>query len=213
MEFGNIHDPYAVAVVRGDGGAEVVGHVPCKISSLCSFFTKRKDTIICQVTGKRRRSLDFPQGGLEVPCTLIFSGNSAEIKKVKMLLDKAPAASIEPPSKKAKADETADVISSSEDDEDGFEDQVWLQYHGCLLTECDKTMIELNDLLSDMHINYAQTLLHHQFPHAQGLQNTLFQNKEPRQKIEQGIQIIRDRKNHWIVASTIQSSKTVHVYA
>lgn len=114
--------------------------------------------------------------------------------------------------KKAKADETADVISSSEDDEDGLEDQVWLQYHGCLLTECDKTTIEMNDLLSDMHINYAQTLLHHQFPRAQGLQNTLFQNKEPRQKIEQGIQIIHDRKNHWIVASTIGSGKTVHIY-
>ena len=46
-----------------------------------------------------------------------FSGNSVEIKKVKTLLDKAPATSIEPPSKKAKADETADVISSSENDE------------------------------------------------------------------------------------------------
>lgn len=41
--------------------------------------------------GKRRRSLDLPQGG-----------NSAEIKKVKMLLYKAHAASIEPPSKKLK---------------------------------------------------------------------------------------------------------------
>ena len=47
-----------------------------------------------------------------MPCTLTFSGNSAEIKKVKTLLDKAPAASIEPPSKKAKADETADVIQA-----------------------------------------------------------------------------------------------------
>ena len=69
MEFRNIHDPYAVAVVRNDG-AEVVGHVPRKISSLCYFFIKRKGTIICQVTGKRCRSLDLPQGGLEVPCTL-----------------------------------------------------------------------------------------------------------------------------------------------
>ena len=80
---------------------------------------------------------------------------------MKMLLDKAPAASIELPSKKLKlTKQQSGIISSSEDDEDGFEDQVWLQYHGCLLTECDKTMIELNDLLSDMHINNAQTLLY-----------------------------------------------------
>ena len=53
MEFGNIHDPYAVAVVRDDGG-EVVGHIPRKIYSLCYFFIKRNGTIICQVTSKRR---------------------------------------------------------------------------------------------------------------------------------------------------------------
>ena len=41
MEFGNIHDPYAVAVVCDDG-AEVVRHVPRKISSLCYFSLKEK---------------------------------------------------------------------------------------------------------------------------------------------------------------------------
>ena len=211
-EFGNIHDPYAVAIVRSDE-AEVVGHVPRKISSLCYFFIKRKGTIICQVTGKRQRSVDLPQGGLEVPCTLTFSGKSTEIGKVKKLFDKVPAANIEPPSKKAKTDETADVVSSSDsEDDDGFEDEVWLQYHGCLLTECDKITIETNDLLTDLHINYAQALLRHQFPSAQGLRNTLFQDKEPQQKIERGVQIIHDRKNHWIVASTIGSDSTVYVY-
>lgn len=213
MEFGNIHDPYAVSVVRDDG-AEVVGHVPRKISSLCYFFIKRKGTIFCQVTGKRRRSVDLPQGGLEVPCTLTFIGDKVEMEKVKRLLDKAPSTNIEPPQKKAKVDTTADsleVLSNSED-EDDCDDQVWLQYHGCLLTESDKMKIESNDLLSDEHINYAQTLLHYNFPHIQGLQNPLFQNKQPRQKIEQGVQIIHDRKNHWIATSTIGSDKTVQVY-
>ena len=190
---GIFYDPYAVAVVHCDE-AEVVGHIPRKISYLCYFFIKRKGTIICQVTGKRRRSVDLPQGDLEVPFTLTFSGNSTEIRKVKTLFDKAQAANIEPPAKKAKTDEKADVISSSNsEDDDGFEDEVWQQYHGCLLTEYDKITFESNDFLSDLHINYAQILLNHQFPSAQGLRNTLFQDKELR-KIEQGIQIIHDRK-------------------
>ena len=37
-EFGNIHDPYAVSVVRD---ITIVGHVPRKISCLCFFFLKR----------------------------------------------------------------------------------------------------------------------------------------------------------------------------
>ena len=29
---------------------------------------------MCEVTGSRRASVDLPQGGLEVPCTLKFVG-------------------------------------------------------------------------------------------------------------------------------------------
>ena len=67
-EFGNLHDPYAVTVVCED--AVIVGHIPRTILSLCYFFLRNNGTIVCQITGRRRRSLDFPQGGLEVFCTL-----------------------------------------------------------------------------------------------------------------------------------------------
>ena len=63
-EFGNLHDPYAVSVVRGSG--IIVGHVPRKISSLCYFFP-RKNGITCQITGRRCFSEDLPQRGLEGP--------------------------------------------------------------------------------------------------------------------------------------------------
>ena len=39
----------------------------------------------CQVTGHRRFSADLPQGGLEVPCSLMFFGIEKEIHKVKKL--------------------------------------------------------------------------------------------------------------------------------
>ena len=69
MQFGDIHDPYVVAVVRG---VDIVGHIPRKLSSLCHFFSRNNGTISCQVTGSRCRSIDLPQGGLEVPCMLTF---------------------------------------------------------------------------------------------------------------------------------------------
>ena len=68
-------------------------------------------------------------------------------------------------------------------------------------------------MLNDRHINFAQKLLLNQFPGTEGLQCTLLQNKILRKQIEAGVQIIHDRGNHWIVASTINSaSNVVKVY-
>ena len=79
-EPGNRHDPYAVAVIRS---SVLVGHVPRRISSLCSAFIRRGGTITCQVTDAiRRYSFDLPQGGLEVPCVLRFFGQQAEVNKI-----------------------------------------------------------------------------------------------------------------------------------
>ena len=208
-EFGNVHDPYAVSVVREP--ADIVGHIPRRISSLCYFFLK-KGTIVCQVTGSRRRSVDLPQGGLEVPCTLTFAGGSQDISKVKKLVNEAPSVtsvSVEPPSKKKK---DADEVFSDEDSIDLEEDvdQHWLQFQGCLLTELDKIAITSNDLLSDRHIHYAQAILSQQFPHVDGFKKTLLQGKPQLRKIQcGGIQIIHDRGNHWIVASAIGNKDTI----
>ena len=50
----------------------VVGHVPRKISAICSLFLRRGGRIQCEVTGTRQYSRDIPQGGLEIPCRYIF---------------------------------------------------------------------------------------------------------------------------------------------
>ena len=50
-EDGNRVDPFAVAVMRGDA---VIGHVPRKISSVCSLYLRRDGSIVCRVTGSRR---------------------------------------------------------------------------------------------------------------------------------------------------------------
>ena len=76
-------DAYAVAAVRE---GSVVGHVPCRISRVCSLFIRRGGVIRCCITGRRRYSSDLPQGGLEIPCLLSFEGEAKEIKKLVKLL-------------------------------------------------------------------------------------------------------------------------------
>ena len=63
-EDGNHFDPFAVAVCNGD---MVIGHVPRKISFVCSLYIRRGSEIHCRVTGSRHFSADLEQVGLEVP--------------------------------------------------------------------------------------------------------------------------------------------------
>ena len=81
----NVMDRYAVALKK-DGA--VIGHLPQKILQICSLFIRRGGTIKCIVKGTRRYSSDMPQGGLEIPCILSFSGEKNEINKVKLLYAK-----------------------------------------------------------------------------------------------------------------------------
>ena len=45
----------------------IVGDVPRALSAVCCLFLGKGGTIFCEVTGRRRFSVDLPQGGLEVP--------------------------------------------------------------------------------------------------------------------------------------------------
>ena len=60
-EIGNVVDRYAVAVKKDTG--ETVGHVPKKISRICSLFLQHGGVITAIVTGRRRYSSDLVQGG------------------------------------------------------------------------------------------------------------------------------------------------------
>lgn len=84
-ERGNSHDIYAVAVKK-DGA--VVGHLPRKIARVSSLFLRRGGTIRCKVLGARQYSADLEQGGLEIPCLLLFKGTQNEITKLSALLDR-----------------------------------------------------------------------------------------------------------------------------
>ena len=74
---------YAVAVTK-DG--VIIGHLPRKVSRVCSLFLRRGGTIHCRVTGGRRYSHDLPQGGLEIPCRIVFGAKQDQLKKLKRAL-------------------------------------------------------------------------------------------------------------------------------
>ena len=65
----NSSDRHAVAVVK-DGST--VGHLSNRISRTCSLFLLRGGTILYTIEGSRRHSHDLPQGGMEIPCSLLF---------------------------------------------------------------------------------------------------------------------------------------------
>ena len=79
----NSQDRYAVAVKKDE---TVIGHLPQKVSRVCSLFLRRGGTVYCRVSGSRRYSSDLPQGGLEIPCEVIFTAKAGEIKKLKRSL-------------------------------------------------------------------------------------------------------------------------------
>ncbi len=65
----NARDRYAVTVKKT---RTVIGHLPRKLSRVCSLSLRRGGMIDCTVSGGRRYSVDLPQGGLKVPCSLLL---------------------------------------------------------------------------------------------------------------------------------------------
>ena len=118
------------------------------------------------------------------------------LKIEKCALPPSLAVPVEPPKKRAKID-----LSSEKNDGDLFDKnestlRIWLKFDGVSLTELYKQELANGNKLNDRHINYAQKLLHNQFPKVGGLGHTLLQNRRPTKKIQCGLQIIYDRGDH-----------------
>ena len=242
-EVGNSRDPMAVAVKKG---SDVVGHVPRKISAVCSIFLRRGGTINCRVAGHRRYSSDLEQGGLEVPCVLTFSVSSphnqvVSVEKTEKLVKSALAvkstSESQQPSVAKPCDEPSfidtskdtcsdsntvssyskktesDIISISDDELAVSKENLTDQPHAKKPRSADVDIekIIMGARLSDIHINIAQKLLKDQFCSLNGLESTLLQTKEvsrTEEMVKNKLQIIYCcEREHWIVATTIKSSK------
>ena len=186
-ETTNRFDPFAVAVKKD---SIVVGHVPRKIPAICSLFLRRRGIISCQIVGVRRYSSDLPQGGLEVPCKLIFEGNGGDIRKVSILLvnckeddkkAKGPMSTTAEEAQAINADkkgndlESDQLVAKRRKAEAQTEDIVeeWVLIGKISLKNSDQKILLQGDELNDLHINACQVLLAKQFRSLMGLKSTL----------------------------------------
>ena len=85
------------------------------------------DTIDCFVSGSRRHSSDLPQGGLEVPCKLVFKGLAKFIVKVRKLLQPDLGSTIPPPCKKTKFDDKTESTVTQNDPTDVVDAVEWVR--------------------------------------------------------------------------------------
>ena len=223
-EEDNASDPYAVAVMRRN---VIVGHVPMSISAISSLFLRRNGSIQCTITGERRHSADLPQGGLEVPCMLKFTGEPKDIMKVRklFLLHQKPEVNEKPgpskhlnldaaidvcgefrSSKKIKLEETRTETEQSIDLEEVVAPvnfaKPWLTYDQQVLTLVDKALIVSGDELTDEHINFAQAVLKQQHG-ISGLWSSLLLSTMRSPVTTPALQIMHCRGNHWLVVTAI----------
>ena len=222
-ETSNPKDPFAVAVVKNE---MIVGHIPKKISSVCSLFLKRKGVLKVRTTGGRQYSKDLPQGGIEIPCVLIFEGDSKDLSKVEKLISPildSPSESkkkldcnsdVPPESKKKKVDSATENEKENCSDRVAADDEEWVRCGSIILSKHEKEIISSGQRLTDKHINFAHSLLKQQFPSLEGLQSTLYQNRAHKfSSSRSALQIIHSRGNHWIVATTLQCDPgDIHVF-
>lgn len=212
-ETGNPQDIYAVAVLKS---GVVVGHVPRKISSICSVFLRRGGVIHCIVTAARRYSADLEQGGLEIPCILRFEGCTKYSIKAEKLIRSALSTEQSAPSKQSDATkensepptsptEQSAPSQQSEENEQGSD----AKKRKLTDTPGEEDLVSgimRGEMLSDLHVNFSQRLLKRQFPNLRGLQSTLYQQKsetEMSATVKDQLQIIHCHSNHWIAVSSV----------
>lgn len=195
-ELDNLRDPFAVAVVKS---RQTVGHVPKKISSVCSLFLQHGGSITCKVTGRRRRSEDLTQGGLEIPCTLTFVGGLKDVTKVEKLVTKFLVPKKGPEEMKGTPAEKNHLSGHVNEDEPSRKKRRPDDNHLDVETES----ILDGEKLTDLHVHFAQQLLKRQFPYLNGLQPTVLQAKKSPGALPNQLQVMHSRGDHWILASNI----------
>ena len=230
-ELSNLHDPFAVAVVKN---STTVGHVPKKV---CSLFLRRNGTITCHVTGRRQYSRDLPQGGLEIPCVYVFEGQGDDLDKVKKLMQarkhkpnwienqQQASSSEEAVAKRMKADkedtphqevvlldDCADKTVVTDNQPETEEEPVWLQIGPINLIQSDLELLSGGLRLNDNHINAGQFILKSQFPSIKGLSSTQ-QPSSYGYWVNHYLQVLHCGGNHWVAVSSIGCNESeVKVY-
>lgn len=75
-------DKFAAAVFEelGIDRKKIVGHLPMEFSRIAAYFIENGGEISCKVTGKRKHSKG-PQGGMAIPCKLLWTSSNKKCGK------------------------------------------------------------------------------------------------------------------------------------
>ena len=203
-ETGNRHNPYAV-VTLSDG--RVIGHVPRKISPVCSIFIQRGGFITCTVSDRRHYSADLEQGESEILCKIKFSTSSSVEKEkaekmVTAALSNNETNGLSHQELKAEAQESKTTVTTHSDaarlwvcgeiakksDQVGevvvnlyvedSKDNPTVKPPPMKKSRLHYEAIIMGEVLSDIHINMAQAVLKVQFNKLNEFESTLYQRKE-----------------------------------
>ena len=125
------------------------GHIPKKLSVLSSVFL-RSGSIECQVTGSKKFSCNFPQGGLEIPCKYRFRRRSIKIKKVRDVM-KEVYDECEKGKVANEVDGVVEVTGGTEAKKRKMDsDEGWVCIDRITLILCDKDIVVRGEELSDL---------------------------------------------------------------
>ena len=200
---------------------------------MCSVFIRRGGSITCTVNGSRRYSADLPQGGLELPCKLMFIAPSLlECNKMEnwfnlhYLEPQNEPANNEAAAISKSTEPSGHINNASEQELTSQENIMAVDSIMCSppktrsKTFDEEAIVMGNELTNNIIvINFAQCLLKAQFKNVRGLESTLLQERNStslisKDAIENRIQILfcKERK-HWMVATTINcATNKVKVY-
>ena len=173
-----------------------------------------------RVNGSRRYSVDLPQGGVEIPCILFFSGEPSLIKKIMKLTTEPDHATngVEVKNTSMNSSGGNDSIVDITDDympppkKKKLSDDVWVCWKnsGLRLTMADRETLVVGEELNDTHIN---NILKDAKGTVSRFMWTLLAfegicNEKLERELHSGL-----RGNHWFTASTIGCCvKEVKVY-
>jgi len=172
-----------------------------------------------QGTGGREYSSDLEQGGLQIPCTLCFTGDKNWLEKLAQLLksgkqpdaaDSSSSVRFKQPDKlncepvKIKEEVTVDEACSSGNLDNG----VWVKCDKSVLKCEDKKIIKTGGEMTDKIIQYSQYLVKKQFSTIGGLYSTFLQSRHKGRLPDNSLQVVYcGARHHWILASNTDCKK------
>ena len=176
--------------------------VPGSDTSLSSFSVSVSDS----TSSTEKRVLDANSSECSLPKCLKCE-HSATVSSSNEIASSLPSVETSPSAEnhtEGSVTELVECITISDFESSSIavkSTRVWVRFRRTSLSMEDKHIIEIGSKLTDKHINFANSLISHQFPNIGGLRSTLLQNRYYCFSLHSVQPIFCKEREHWIVAS------------